>query len=97
MIRLPVSQQRQFQRWQTARQEFFAQHGREPQLDDLAEQLGLSMTDVHRWHVHASAMLSLNQRAGSIPETTLGETLADPKQTYPRSSALIRGFQLSGS
>jgi RNA polymerase sigma factor for flagellar operon FliA len=74
---------------QNATNDMWQRLGRMPSENELAEQLGLSMTDLQRAMVDASTvMVSLDQmgEGGDDEEVTLHEVLADDKQLDPSSA-----------
>ena len=85
-IRLPVHAGEQLARLRKTSAAFEADHGRSPDIAELADALGVAPTKVEELLLCMPEPLSLSERFGEDGETELGELVEDTQATAPDES-----------
>ena len=99
-IRMPVHVVERMQRIGRAERSLWAQLGREPTADEVAEEASLPVAPVREVRPAARASSSLDQPVGDQEDATLGDFVAGPEplpdevvESTLRSEALMRGLR----
>ena len=99
-IRMPVHVVERMQRVGRAERALWAQLGREPTVDEVADEASLPVAQVREVRSAARASSSLDQPVGENEDATLGDFVAgleplpeEVVETTLRSEALLRGLQ----
>ena len=99
-IRVPVHVVERMQRIGRSERSLWAQLGREPTLEEVADEAGLSVAQVREVRLAARASSSLDQPVGEAEDATLGDFVAgfeplpeEAVETRLRSEALLRGLR----
>ena len=99
-IRMPVHVVERLQRIGRAERSLWAQLGREPTLEEVAEEASLPVAQVRDVRAAARASASLDQPVGAHEDATLGDFVADDEplpeelvETTLRREALARALQ----
>jgi RNA polymerase primary sigma factor len=74
-IRLPVHVAQRSRKIGRIEREMSVRLGREPTLDEVAKEAGLTIEEIEEVHNQRSALVSLDQQVGEDGDTTLGELL----------------------
>jgi RNA polymerase sigma factor (sigma-70 family) len=85
--RIPVHVVERINKINRAERDFWAEYGKEPTLEDLAEETGIPLAYVQEARSAADASKSLNQAVGEDGESELGDLLADPDALDPSEEA----------
>jgi RNA polymerase primary sigma factor len=93
-IRIPVHIDERRNKLARVRQRFEIEHGREPELEELAEAAGLSVQHAHEALEAVEASVSLNKLVGDDDVVELGDLFADAESVDPQAAALdtVRGL-----
>jgi len=99
-IRVPVHVVERMQRIGRAERSLWAQLGREPTLEEVADEASLPVAQVLEVRSAARTSSSLDQPVGEAEDATLGDFVAGPEplpdeavETTLRSEALLRGLR----
>ena len=85
-IRLPVHVAQRSRKIGRIEREMSVRLGREPTLEEIAKEAGLTVEEIEEVHHQRSALVSLDQQVGEDGDTTLGELLPAEQET-PESTA----------
>ena len=85
-IRLPVHVAQRSRKIGRIEREMSVRLGREPTLEEIAKEAGLTAEEIEEVHHQRSALVSLDQQVGEDGDTTLGELLPAEQET-PESTA----------
>jgi RNA polymerase primary sigma factor len=80
-IRLPVHVAQRSRKIGRIEREMSVRLGREPTLEEIAKEAGVTVEEIEEVHHQRSALVSLDQQVGEDGDTTLGELLPAEQET----------------
>lgn len=92
VIRVSIGTQNKIYEIQKKRQDMLLQHGREPTDQEVADDLNISLTTLHRYTAYVDQLRSLNMPIGEDKSAEYGDLIVDETTVSPEYAADALGF-----